>query len=150
MDQTGEMSEKQETASISSCRDEEEQENERTTTIDNRNNGEASQGDAVPSVSQRPLRHPHGLRKGKSRAEEQKEQRDRMILFVCSCLTTFLFVGAMLGWGQMQLMVRANSTKISINNRIRNEPQYYGFQGTVDFRHCSLTQIMLSSSIARR
>ena len=37
--------------------------------------------------------------------QQQKQQRDRRCLFVFNVLTTFLFVGATLGWGPMQLLV---------------------------------------------
>ena len=34
--------------------------------------------------------------------------QNRKILYVLNILTTFLFVGASLGWGPMQLMVRTS------------------------------------------
>ena len=37
-----------------------------------------------------------------------KAPQNRKILYVLNILTTFLFVGASLGWGPMQLMVRTS------------------------------------------
>ena len=49
---------------------------------------------------------PNALRKKASTEMLAKQSRQRRALFVVSMFTTFLLMGAIFGWGPMQLMVR--------------------------------------------
>lgn len=69
----------------------------------------AEEGKGKTGVVKQPKKrgsHPLALRKRVSERSLQKQSRQRHALFVINAITMFLFVGAALGWGPMQLMVR--------------------------------------------
>ena len=52
--------------------------------------------------------------------------QNRKILYVLNILTTFLFVGASLGWGPMQLMVRTSWVAFFVRLRVFRLPFFTG------------------------
>ncbi len=59
----------------------------------------------ISSTTKRSQSPPHALERSFSECTRSEQRRNRQILFACNVLTSFLYVGATLGWGPMQLMV---------------------------------------------
>lgn len=76
---------------------------------------------------------------------KKKEKRDRLFLLLFSALTTCFFVGAALGWGPMQLMVR-NITPAEMLKEEQASPHQHSGSNVCVFR---LIGIILPAGIQR-
>jgi hypothetical protein len=100
---------------------EEASENEDDNTYEPTNeNGHPQEKQERQQQQCRPDRHPHAFKKRTSHSTQQKQSRQRFILFLLSCLTTFFFVGAALAFGPMQLMVGDASRRMTMTDSPRH------------------------------
>jgi hypothetical protein len=83
--------------------------------------------------------HPHALKKRVSAQTLNRQRRQRRALFITNTLTTFLFVGASLGWGPMQQMVCNNKPSCENSLEVAGTTGNFVY---VDSRHGSDSHIL--------